>query len=177
MNNGKIFCAKFDDVGALKSAIKSVRSEGVTQLDVYSPFPIHGIDDVLGYTRSRIGWFPLIGGITGFALGNLMSWWMGAVDYKLIVAGMPFYSWVFTFPIAYELTILFAAFSTLFGMFILNGLPRPHHPIFEYSGWQKITDDKLLLAVADSDPKFNAERMQRSLAALGATDFQTIAAD
>lgn len=172
----KILCATFDDVASLQAAIKSLRADGLTQLDVYSPFPIHGIDAVLGYPRSRIGWFPLIGGITGFTLGNLMSWWMGEVNYPLIVSGMPFYSWVFTFPIAYELTILFAAFSTLFGMFILNRLPRPYHPIFEHPAWAQFTNDKLLLAVASNDSRYNEASLKEKLSHQGATELQIISA-
>lgn len=147
----KLLCFTFENVEDLKASVVTLRKNGVEKIEVYSPFPIHGIDPLLGYKRSGIGICPLIGGVIGFFSGMGLSWWTGAVDYRLIVAGMPYFSWVFTFPIAYELTILFAAFGTLGGMFVMNKLPRPHHPIFEHSKWKDFTNDKLLLAVEEAD--------------------------
>lgn len=172
-----ILCATFDDVPRLKNAVKELRAAGLTQLEVYTPFPVHGIDPLLGYKRSGLGIAPLICGITGFTCGNLLSWWTGAVDYRLINAGMPFYSWVFTFPIAYELTILFAAFGTLIGMFLMNRLPRPHHPIFDHPNWAQYTDDKLLVAVSSADPLFDLKDLEAKMKALGGREVTVIAGE
>ncbi len=173
----KILCATFDNVGSLKNAVKTLRADGLTQVEVYSPFPIHGIDPLLGYKRSGLGISPLICGFVGFTSGMLLSWWTGAVDYRLIVAGMPYFSWVYTFPIAYELTILFAAFGTLIGMFVMNRLPRPHHPIFEHPKWKQFMDDKLLLAVGSGDPLFDEVRVRARVEDLGGRELEVIAGE
>jgi hypothetical protein len=165
MSSPHLLTATFDTPAQVKAAVVALRQSGISQIEVYSPYPIHGIDPLLGYKRSRLGLCTLIGGITGFSTGMLLSWWTGAVDYPLIVAGMPYFSWVYTFPIAYELTILLGAFGTLFGMFIANRLPQPYHPIFDHPRWRKFTDDKLLIAVASTDPRFSDAQLRELLTA------------
>ena len=118
--------AEFADPGALLDAAAQVREAGYRHFDVHSPFPIHGMDKAMGLGNSLVGcFFTLGGGITGFALGYWLQWWTGAVAYPLNISGKPFFAIEPSIPIIFELTVLFAAFGAVAGMFALNGLPAP----------------------------------------------------
>lgn len=169
--------AQFDTAPDVYHAAEKVRDEGYRNWDVFTPFPIHGMDDAMGLKRSKVPMFTLIGGVTGFALGNLMSWYMGAYDYDLLVGGKPYFSPIFTFPISYELTILLAAFGTLFGMFFTNKLPRHNHPIFNYKDMAALTDDKFAVMIESSDEQFADRPVRQLFKDLGATDVTAIYED
>jgi len=164
------YVAKFSTPGALMRAAEKVRDAGYRNWDVYTPFPVHGMDDAMGLPRSKVPLFALVGGVVGFCSGMLMAWYMNAYDYPLIVGGKPFFSPIFPFPVAYETTILLAAFGAIGGMFIMNLLPRHNHPIMNYEGFEKISDDALCIAIENSDPKFNPERTRAFLAEIGGTE-------
>ena len=85
----------------------------------------------MGLKNSKVGWFSFIGGVTGYTTGMMMIWWMNAFDYPIVVGGKPMFSPFGAFPPSYELTILFGAFGSLFGMLFLNRLPRLHHPLLK----------------------------------------------
>ena len=115
--------AAFDTAPGLYRAAEKVRDAGFRRWDCITPFPVHGLDKAMGVKRSIVPRISLVGGITGFITGMTMIWWTGAYDYKLVVGGKPLFSPMFAFPVSYELTILFTAFATIGGMFVLNGLP------------------------------------------------------
>ena len=123
MAEKKFVVGCFTEEAVLFDAVKKVRKAGYKLHDVYTPFPIHGLDKAMGLRRSIVPRISLVGGITGFCTGMSLIWWTGAVDYKIIVGGKPYFSPMFAFPVSYELTILFTAFATIIGMFVLNGLP------------------------------------------------------
>ena len=75
-------------------------------------------------------WLVLGGGITGLLTGLGLQVWVSAIAYPMNIGGRPYLSWPMFVPVTFELTILFAAFAAVFGMFILNGLPMPYHPVF-----------------------------------------------
>ena len=107
----------FNSAKDIFEAAGKVREKGYTNWECYTPIPIHGLDAQMGYSRSKVPCFTLAGGVTGFFTGMLIVWFMNSYDYPLIVGGKPYFSAIFPFPVFYELTILFAAFGTLFGMF------------------------------------------------------------
>lgn len=158
--------ALFDTAQDIYHAAETVRDAGYKRWDCITPFPIHGMNEAMGLRRSLVGAFTLVGGCTGFTLGNLIAWWMGLVNYPLIVQGKPFYSPVFTFPVAYELTILFSAFGTLAGMFLLNQLPRHHHPVMDYSKFARLMDDKFAVVIETTDPLYDEAATRRLLEGL-----------
>ena len=123
--------------------------------------------DLMGYGRSKVPCFTLAGGITGFFTGMLIVWYMNSFDYPLIVGGKPYFSPIYPFPVFYELTILFAAFGTLFGMFFLNRLPRHNHPIFEHKGFGRTGDDRFMIVIEVEDPQFDEEETESFLKELG----------
>jgi hypothetical protein len=158
--------ATFDTSPEIYKASKQVNQAGYTKFEVYTPFPVHGIENVMGEKRSVLGGFSLIGGIIGFLTGIATVAYMN-YNYPLIVGGKVIFGPVFPFPIFYELTILLAAFGTLGGMFFLNNLPRLNHPIFEYDDFGKSSDDKFMIFIESEDPKYSTAKTKAFLEKLG----------
>lgn len=157
-------------------ATGKVRDAGYTKWDVFTPFPVHGLDAQMGCKRSKVPIFTFCGGLWGFCLGMLITWYMNGWDYPLIVGGKPFWSPVFPFPVMYELTILNAAFGTLLGMFVMNLLPRHNHPLFNYPDFVRSNDDTFLIVIEKADPKFNREATEAFLKEIGAEEIHAVEA-
>ncbi len=175
--------AKFDSPADIMNAARKVREAGFKQWDVVTPFPVHGLDPAMGLKRSLVPRFTIIGGITGITTGMLMIAFTGASDldlgilsegYKLIVGGKPFFSPHFAFPVAYELTILFSAFASIIGMFILNKLPMHYHPVLKYDDIAQGTDDKFFLCIEKDDPQFDLEKTRAFIQGLKPTDISEL---
>ncbi len=166
--------AEFDHVADILHAAAKVRDGGFKRWDVYTPFPVHGMDEAMGLGNSKVGWFTFIGGVTGLSLGMLMMWWMNNYDYGLVVGGKPMYSPIFSFPVAYECTILLGAFGSLGGMFILNRLPRFYHPLFSSNRFKNVTHDKYFLCIESTDPRFNDAETRQLLESLGSKHIEEV---
>ncbi|MBI2515820.1 MAG: DUF3341 domain-containing protein [Opitutae bacterium] len=162
--------AAFDSTPALYHACEQVRDAGFKQWDAFTPFPVHGLDAAMGVRRSKVPRFSLTGGLIGFATGMTLIWWTGGYDYKLIVGGKPLFSPMFAFPVSYELTILFTAFATIAGMFILNRLPMHYHPVQKAPQLTRLLDDRFHIVIEANDPKFNAAQTREFLAKIGGQD-------
>lgn len=120
--------AEFDSPGAVLHAAEKVRGAGYRRWDVFTPFPIHGLDQVMGYKNSLVGWVSLAMGGGAFLSVVGLLWYCNAFDYPLIVGGKPMFSPPMTFVPAYILMIMGAALGALIGMLAINQLPRLHHP-------------------------------------------------
>lgn len=166
--------AEFADPAALYHAAEKIRDAGFTRWDVYSPFPIHGMDAAMGVKKSPLGYLVFCGGLTGSLTGLGLQWWTSAVNYPLIVHGKPFLSLPAFFPIIFELTILFSAFTTVFGLMLLCRLPQFHHQVFAWDGFKRATDDAFFLAIEATDPKFSADETPRILREAGAMEVSEI---
>jgi len=160
-------CATFNSAKDLYAAAGKIREDGYSKWECFTPIPVHGLDAQMGIGRSKVPVFTLIGGVTGFFTGMLIVWFMNSYDYPLIVGGKPYFSPIYPFPVFYELTILFAAFGTLFGMFFLNRLPRHNHPIFEHPNFGRTGDDKFMVLIEVEDPEYDEEKTQTRLKELG----------
>ena len=97
--------AEFETPAATLHAAQKVYDAGFRNWDVFTPFPIHGMDRAMGIKNSKVGWFSFIGGCTGYMTGMLMIWFLNAVDYRIIIGGKPMFSPFAAFPPSYELTI------------------------------------------------------------------------
>jgi hypothetical protein len=167
--------AQFDDPNALVDAGRELHHElGYQKLDAMSPFPVHGIDDAIGTRKSILGY--VVAGCALFGLLNaiFMIWYIGVVSYPLVIGGKPLFAWEFSVPVMFELTVLFSAFGAVFGMFVINGLPRFYHPVFNYKHFTSVTNDKFLLVVEAGDPNFDVESTPRLLTALGAKNVEVV---
>ena len=158
--------AEFDTTTDIVKAAEKVRDAGFTKTDAFSPFPIHEMDEALGIKRSILPYLVFAGGITGLLLGIGMQYYMSVIDYPTMVGGRPHFSLPAFIPPAYELTILLAAFTAVFGMILLNGLPRPYHPVFNIARFSLASRDKFFLLIETEDPKFNYEETKKFMESL-----------
>ena len=146
--------AEFDTATELVDAANKMRLAGYTKTDAFSPFPLHEIDEALGIRRSILPYLVFAGGVTGLLLGIGLQVFVHYIDYPLNVGGRPHLSWPSFVPAAYELTILLAGFTAVFGMLFLNGLPSPYHPVFNVPRFALATREKFFLIIESADPKF-----------------------
>ena len=166
--------AAFDTTPDFYHACEQVRDAGFSQWDALTSFPIHGLDAAMGIKRSKVPRFSLAGGITGFCTGMSLIWWTGSYEYPLIVGGKPYFSPMFAFPISYELTILFTAFATITGMFLLNKLPMHYHPVMKAPQFVRAMDDRFYIVIEANDPKFNPAQTRALLEQIGGKDIAEI---
>ncbi len=155
-------------------AAEKVRDAGYKRWDVFTPFPVHGMDHAMGMKNSKVGWFAFIGGVTGYTTGMLMIWFMNAFDYPLIVGGKPMFSPFYAFPPSYELTILFGAFGSLGGMLFLNRLPRLHHPLLKNKRFALVTHDRFFLVIECDDPRYSEAESRKLLEDSGSKHIQLV---
>ena len=162
--------AEFDSAQALIDAAAKTRAAGYTRTDAYSPFPIHGLAEALGFKERWVSKVVLAGGITGCLAGYGLEYWTQVIAMPRNIGGRPYHSWVAFIPPAFETTILFAAFAAVIGMLAMNGLPQPYHPVFNASRFQMASQDKFFLAIEAADPKFDANATRQFLSGLNATE-------
>lgn len=168
--------AAFETTADIFEAAKRVRDAGYRKWDCITPLPVHGLDRAMGLRRSIVPRISLAGGITGFCTGMSMIWYVDAFDYPLVVGGKPFFSPLFAFPVSYELTILFTAFATIIGMFVLNGLPMHYHPVLKFDGIKRATDDRFFVVIERADANYDPVRTRALLESLGGRDIQELEA-
>lgn len=158
--------AEFDSAQELLGAAERVREAGYTKADAFSPFPIHGLAEALGFRERSVAPIVLMGGITGALAGYGLEYWSQVIAYPLNIGGRPYHAWVNFIPPAFETTILFAAFAAVIGMLALNGLPRPYHPVFNVERFNRASQDGFFLAIEADDPKFDSHATRQFLSTL-----------
>jgi len=155
--------AEFDTPQALVDAAHKTYEAGYKKIDAYSPFPIEGLAEEIGFHKNAVPLVVLIGGLIGGLTGYSMQWWMNAVDYPINVGGKPPHSWPAFIVITFEMTILFAGISAVLGMLALNGLPMPYHPVFNVPRFALASKDRFFLIVFSSDQNYHPERTRNFL--------------
>lgn len=183
---GELFAvlAEFDSVGQVTAAARKIRDAGYTHWDVYSPFPIHGIDRDMGLKPSILPWIVLCGGLTGLTLGLTMVWYTNASffgfvpafvqGYQFLISGKPIFSLPANIPIIFETTILLSAFCAVFGMLGLNKLPMLYNPLFKSERFLRATDDRFFIAIETTDPQFDRQRVRQILSDVGSQHLEDI---
>ena len=158
--------AEFDTPVALVEAAKRTYQAGYKRIDAYTPFPVEGLAEEIGFHRDEVPLVVLIGGIVGGLTGYLMQYWMSAVAYPLNIGGKPYHSWPAFIVITFEMTILFAGISAVFGMLALNGLPMPYHPVFNVPRFTRASRDRFFLVVFSSDVNYDPAATRQFLESL-----------
>ena len=166
--------AEYKTAADILHAAEKVKKAGFRKWDVFTPFPVHGMDRAMGLKNSKVGWFAFIGGVIGYTTGMLMIWWMNAYDYPIVVGGKPMFSPHGAFPPSYELTILFGSFGALLGMLFLNRLPRLHHPLLKHRRFAYASHDRFYLVIESSDPKYSEIETRRLLESLGSRHIELV---
>jgi hypothetical protein len=155
--------AEFDSAQRLLDAAKATHEAGYKKIDAYSPFPIEGLAEEIGFHHDEVPLVVLIGGIIGGLTGYSMQYWMSVIDYPLNIGGKPYHSWPSFIIITFEMTILFAGISAVLGMLALNGLPMPYHPVFNVPRFAMASKDRFFLIVFSSDKKYDPESTTKFL--------------
>lgn len=158
--------AEFDSPTSLVEAAHRTHDAGYQKVDAYSPFPVEGLAEAIGFHKNRVPLVVLIGGLIGGLTGYLMQYWIATVDYPINVGGKPYHSWPAFIIVTFEMTILCAGLSAVLGMLALNGLPMPYHPVFHVPRFALATKDRFFLIVFSSDPKYDAAGTRRFLEGL-----------
>jgi len=179
--------AEFSDADQIVVAAEKARSAGYRNMDAYTPFPVHGLDEALAFHDAKVPWMIFIAGCIGALTGYSLQLFtstpilepilkqpfitdvvMRNIPYPMNIGGRPYHSWPNFIPVAYELTILFAAGAAFFGMLILNGFPKPYHPVFNAPNFERATLDRFFLCIEARDPLFDLQGTSDFLRGLGA---------
>jgi len=158
--------AEFHSPRELIHAIRESHKAGYKQLEAYTPYPIEEVWEELGHHRSWLPLIVLIGGIFGCLAGFGLQYWSSVINYPLNVGGRPLNSWVAFIPVTFETTVLFAAGAAVLGMFALNKLPMPHHPVFGVERFALASRDRYFLAIGAWDKQFDRQETEHFLQSL-----------
>ena len=161
-------CAEFDETEPLIQAARASRKAGYTRLDAYTPMPVEGLSDAIGYFNKQMPALMFCGGLLGCSLGYWMQWYSLGYSYVLNHGGRPYNSWPNFIVITFEMTILFSALTGVFGMLALNGLPTLYHPMFNLEGFERHSQDRFFLAIEARDKNFDFERTMEFMRSMGA---------
>lgn len=158
--------AEFDTPQRLMDAAHHTSAAGYRKIDAYSPFPIEGLAEAIGFESNAVPLVVLIAGIVGGVTGYVMQYWMAVVSYPLNISGKPYHSWPSFIIVTFEMVILFAGVAAVLGMLALNGLPMPYHPVFNVPRFAFASKDRFFLIVFASDPKYDASSTRNFLETL-----------
>ena len=159
--------AEFDSAQELLDAAYKTHEAGYEKIDAYSPFPVEGLAEAIGFHKNSVPLVVLIGGLIGGISAYALQYWVAVITYPVNIGGRPFHSWPSFIIVTFELTILFGGLSAAIGMLVLNGLPMPYHPVFNVPEFAQASEDKFFLVVFSSDPKYDAARTHSFLSDLG----------
>lgn len=156
--------ALYPSPDALAAGLETARQQGFTRLDVVSPYPLHGIDHLLGKGPSKLGYVALVAGLLGVTLSKLAQWWMSEIDYPLNIGGKPLFSWPAFVPVTFELMVLCASIATVVGMLaVFNRLPQYGSALLRSPLMRDLTCDKFGLVVDARDPLFQEGQIRQLL--------------
>jgi len=166
--------AEFDSPGQLLDAARKTREAGYRQIEAYTPFPLHGLSDAVGFKDEKVPWIVFLGGIVGGSCGYLLQFYTSVIDYPLNVGGKGLNSIPMFFPVTYECTILFASFGAFLGMLALNKLPQPYHGAFNTPNFERASQDKFFLAVEANDKQFDEVETKRFMETMDANNVSLV---
>ncbi|MEM7482224.1 MAG: DUF3341 domain-containing protein [Acidobacteriota bacterium] len=169
--------AEFDDPGTLYHACEGVRDAGFSAWDAHTPFPVHGLEKAMGLKASPVGWFVLIMGLGGAAVGMHMQWLVSTSLYPLVISGKPLFSWPAFVPIMFECGVLGGAAGAILGFLSMSKLPRHHHPLFTSERFERVGDDRFFISIEADDAKFQGDETIQMLRDLGAQHVEWIDGD
>lgn len=159
--------AEFTHPDDLVRAIERTREAGYRKYDAFSPYPLEEFVDAMHAHSTPLPWIVLAGGATGAFTGWALQFWSNMYAYPMNIGGRPLNSWPSFIVVIFEMTILFAAFAAVLGMFALNGLPRPYHPLFNVPGFERASSDRYFIYIEAEDKLFDREATAQFLEGLG----------
>src|SRR5882762_8238907 len=147
--------AEFEGQDRLVAAAHAAHQDGYRRMDAYTPFPVEELAEAIGFRTTRLPMVILISGLVGCVGGFFLQYWVSVWAYPVNIGGRPLNSWPAFIPVTFELTILLAAITAVFGMLGLNGLPMPYHPLFNVPRFAFASKDRFFLIVFSSDKKYH----------------------
>jgi hypothetical protein len=176
MRRGAYFgiAAEFEEPEALLQAARRAREAGYKRMDAYTPFPVHGLSDEIGFRDERVPVIMFLGGLVGALSGFFLQTYTNVWDYPFQVGGKPLIGYPAWVPVTFECTILFSALSGAIGMIMLNGLPRPYDPMFNMPSFARASQDRFFLCIESRDPNFSLEETMRFLEGTGAVNVEAV---
>ena len=165
--------AGFVEPDRMLVAAKRMRETVKGEVETYTPYPVHGIDEALGLPKSVIPKMVGTGAAFGVMGGYTLLYWCSVIAYPINVAGRPLHSAPAFIPITFECGILLSALTAFFGVLAWMGYPRLYHPVFEAAGFRRASIDRFWISVelAGDDP--NALRAELKEFGAEETDFVT----
>ena len=166
--------AQFDSPSAIVAAARRTYEVGYRRINAYSPFPIEGLSEAIGYHRDYVALCTLICGILGALGGFSLQYWTAAIAYPLNVGGRPLLSLPAFIPVTFECTILLGSFGAFIGNLLMNRLPQPYHPAFNAPNFARASQDRFFLCVNSDDPMYDERRTRAFLEGLGAIEVSNV---
>ncbi len=177
MSNPRLYgiMAEFHDTTAVVEAARKAYGQGYRKMDAYTPFPIEELSEALGYhSRGRLSFLVLLGGLVGAIVGFGLQYWSSVSAYPMNIGGRPLNSWPAFIPVTFEVTVLFAALTAVFAMIGLNGLPRPHHPVFNARNFALASQERFFLCIEAEDPLFDPVQTRKFVESLNPAEVSEI---
>ena len=159
-----------DEAAVIKAAAKT-RESGYTKFDAITPYPVHGMEEACGIKRSWIPYVTMVMGTVGLLGGLWLTWWTSAVNWPINVGGKPNFSLPAFIPIMFELTILFAALSSVAALFYVSKMPRVDPPSID----PDLTSHKFAIFIPQNDTGYDEAKIERFFRELGASDVKKVA--
>jgi hypothetical protein len=157
----------YDDEDVVLSAVGKVKKAGINVHEVYTPFPIHGLDKAIGHPRTRIPIAAFMFGMTGTCCALFLTIWTMGVDWPMIIGGKDFIAFPDFIPVTFELTVLIASFGMVFTFFLSNNLWWGNKPkLFD----DRSTDDKFVMAINLEGNKIAQADIEAALKSSGAIE-------
>lgn len=148
------------------AATRKVREMGFKKFEAISPYPIHGMEEAAGIKRSWIPYVTFVAALVGLSGGLLLTWYTSVINWPLNIGGKPFFSLPAFIPIMFELTILFAALSSVGALFKACGLPKVDPPIID----PDLTCHKFAVFIPANDVGYDEARLTQLFKDMGATE-------
>lgn len=166
--------AEFENPDQLLHAARRAKEAGYSRMDTYSPIPIHGMSDVIGFRDERVPLFMFLGGVVGAFSGFFLQTYTNVWDYPFQVGGKPLIGYPAWVPVTFECTVLFSALTGVFSMILLNGLPKPYDPMFNMASFARASQDRFFLCIEAKDPNFSLTDTMRFMENLGAVNVEAV---
>lgn len=167
--------AEFDQPEPLLEAAHQARAAGYRHMDAYTPMPVEGLAEAIGFRSTAVQRAVFVAGVLGATGGFMLCWWITVVAYPHNVAGRPLNSWPAYVPITFESMVLIACLTAVVGMLALNGLPQPYHPVFNVERFEHASRDRFFLCIEATDPKFDPDDTRSFLEQLNPQEVSEVA--
>jgi len=154
----RLFVGVFDNEDDTLAAIRASRRHGFKVVDVYAPYAVHGVEEAMGLSPSRLPWLVFAVGLLGAILKVWFEFWTTAVDWPVNVGGKPFNSLPAFVPVTFEVMVLFAALGAVFSFFVVCRLFPGKRAVLPVAG---VTDNRFAIVLEQTDSTFEAPAVRK----------------